>query len=113
MRTSATLAFVFLPASLWCSPPGAGIPQEIPAWQNQNGAAIYVLENAAAQARQRARMNKGARESLCLMKNVELKELIDRLEHGERVTLEEVLDAVDGLLAPQTSYQPVAFARCD
>ncbi len=113
MRTSATLALLFLPASLWCSAPGSGIPQEIPAWQIENGAAIYVLENAAAEARQRARMNKGARESLCLMKNVELRELIDRLERGERVTLEEMIDAIDGLLAPQTNYRPVAFARCD
>jgi hypothetical protein len=45
------------------------------------------------------------------MKNVELTDLIDRLEHGERVTLEEIADAVDGLLGPELD-QPVVFGGC-
>jgi hypothetical protein len=83
-------------------------PQEV---ATENGAALYVLEGASAQALERARMNKGSRKSWCLMKNVELTDLIERLEHGERVTLEEIEDAVDGLLGPELD-QPVAFAGC-
>jgi|SRR5579884_2897627 len=85
---------------------------EVPAWENDNGAAIYVLESASARALALARMNKGARECWCLMKNVELKELIQRIEHGQPVTFQEIVDAVDGLLAPESTYRPGAFAGC-
>lgn len=90
----------------------AGIP-ESPTWQEENGAALYVLENAAAQAQQRALMRKGSPKSWCLMKKVELTDLIRRLEHGQRVTLEEIEDAVDGLLGPELGYQSVVFPGCD
>jgi hypothetical protein len=46
------------------------------------------------------------------MKNVELTYLIERLKHGEHVTLEEIENAVDGLLGSELNYQPVAFAGC-
>jgi hypothetical protein len=118
MKASASLvplalcAFAGFAPSAMAGVAGVARTKGIPAWQNQNGAAIYVLENAAAQAQQRARMNKGARECWCLMKNVELKNLVDRLEHGEQVRLQEIVDAVDGLLRPQSSYESAAFARC-
>ncbi|GEM_PF-5286146 len=118
MMNSLSLAPLALSAFVAWSGPAlaamAGVAREpIPAWQSRNGAAIYVLESAAAQARQRARMNKGARECFCLMKNVELQDLINRLKRGEQVALEEIIDAVDGLLRPESSYESVAFARCD
>ncbi len=109
----ALFVFMAFANSAMAAVAGMARTNEIPAWQNKNGAIIYVLESAAAEARQRARMNKGGRECLCLMKNVELRELIDRLEHGGQVTLQEIVDAVDGLLRPRNSYESVAYARCE
>lgn len=107
---------VALSAAVWFATPAftetAGVPERR-IWQEENGAALYVLENAAAQALERARMRKGSRKSWCLMKNVELTDLIGRLEHGQRVTLEEIEDAVDGLLGPELGYQSVVFPGCD
>jgi hypothetical protein len=117
MNSSGTLA-VALSAVVWFATPTfaelAGVPRSSD-WESENGAVLYVLyvlEGASAQALERARMNKGSRKSCCLMKNVELTDLIERLKHGEHVTLEEIENAVDGLLDPELNYQPVAFAGC-
>jgi len=70
-----------------------------------------VLGNAAAEALQRAHMTKGSRKSYCLMKNVELRALIQRLENDQRVTVGEIYDAVAGLL-DELDYRPVSFSNC-
>src|SRR5579862_5373665 len=102
-RLSVTLSAVlwFGSAPALAAMPGVSATSQ---WENPNGAALYVLENASAAALERAQMNKGARKCWCLMKNVELKDLIRRLEQGERVTLEEIRDAIDGLLNPNSAY---------
>jgi hypothetical protein len=112
MNKSGSSAVALLVA-VWLAAPAFASAITSPEWDNQNGAAIYVLAGASAQALERARMNKGSRKSWCLMKNVELNNLIGRLEHGQRVTLKEIVDAVDGLLGQQTEYQPVALGGCD
>jgi len=115
MNCSGTVA-VALSATLWFATPAlaetSGLSRT-PDWQNENGAAIYVLENVAAQALDRARANKGARKSWCLMKNVELSQLIERLQNGQSVTVQEIEEGVDGLLGPQFGYASIAFDGCD
>ena len=70
MNSSGTLAVV-LAAIVWFACPAfagmAGV-QRNSDWESENGAALYVLEGASAQALDRARINKGARKSWCLMK---------------------------------------------
>ncbi len=105
--TLALLCFVPLARA---GPAGISRIQDSQA-EAENGAALYVLENAAAEALQRARMTKGSRESCYLMKNVELRGLIQRLENGERVTVDEIYDAVDGLLG-ELSYRQGSASDC-
>jgi hypothetical protein len=106
----APCAILWLAAPVFAESPGISTARE---WENETGAVLYVLEGAAAAALERAQMNKGSRKSLCLMKNVELEDLIERLENGDRLTSREVEDAVDGLLGPQLGFQSVAFSSCD
>jgi hypothetical protein len=56
---------------------------------------------------------RGARKSWCLMKNVELSQLIERLQNGQSVTVQEIEEGVDGLLGPQFGYASIAFDGCD
>jgi hypothetical protein len=41
------------------------------------------------------------------------RDLIDRFEHGGQVALQDLVDAVDGLLRLESSQESVAFACCD
>src|SRR5262249_35526183 len=102
------LAFVCFAPLARAAPVGMSRIQDLPA---EKGAALYVLQNAAAEALQRAQMTKGSRKSYCLMKNVELRALIQRLENDQRVTVGEIYDAVDGLL-DELDYRPVSFSNC-
>lgn len=105
-----------LSAAVWFATPtfaGTSGLARTPDWENGNGAAIYVLAGASAQALERARMSKGSRRSWCLMKNVQLNEPIERLEVGGRVILREIQDAVDGVLGREFEDRPIAFGGCE